>query len=596
MVKTPKTLCFGCFFSTNQLRSRHFLGKVTKLNIKFQILDIYTNRLLIYNKDRKQLVEGDFMIGFIIRLIEKVLFCILIFCLLTFGVYAESFYVDIRVDNNSVIYSGISGSLPTKTVNALVISGRGEPEENNIIGIQSVITGEDGIFDGKIYLDYDIAPGKYKIFVDSENGGTEKEFIIIDDTAAVPYLNTLNSSKSAAEFENCLSTNSEYFGIFYDDYADGFSYTSKLMFALKPKAGYDSAKDVLSRFHICYAICNVVNSTDVANELKKNADILSVDFSEYSELSDASKATLNELIKKEDYTKGEFKELFEKNLIYADIKSSDRWSVFRDRMLKYATKTGINLKAKYNQLNDKDAVFQEMFKSQIDNFDSLVKEFNSIVDQRYSAENKADSSGFGKGSGGGGSGAGGKSVFVEAYTVESTSTSRFYDISGHWAAGYIEKIASDGSLSGYPDGSFKPDRFVTRAEFTTILVNVFKLNGTVDDAYSDVSPDDWYYKYIMKATANSLIYGSDGKFRPEENITRQDAALIVHRLLKQKGITMENGTDYIDAADISDYAVEAVSELSGIGVVHGNEGRFLPQNYITRAETATIIAFATDKI
>ena len=84
--------------------------------------------------------------------------------------------------------------------------------------------------------------------------------------------------------------------------------------------------------------------------------------------------------------------------------------------------------------------------------------------------------------------------------------------------------------------------------------------------------------------------GSDGFFRPNDNITREDAALIVYRWLSRKDEKFLTKKYFSDRGSISEYARDYVNALAGAGILNGNEnGEFKPQNSITRAEAAQLI-------
>jgi len=88
---------------------------------------------------------------------------------------------------------------------------------------------------------------------------------------------------------------------------------------------------------------------------------------------------------------------------------------------------------------------------------------------------------------------------------------KFSDISNHWAESYINSAVEKGWVSGYSDGTFKPDQYITRAEFVTFINNMLNRNvdakGILDNAkqFTDLSKDMWYYEDIMEAT-NSHHY------------------------------------------------------------------------------------------
>ncbi len=106
------------------------------------------------------------------------------------------------------------------------------------------------------------------------------------------------------------------------------------------------------------------------------------------------------------------------------------------------------------------------------------------------------------------------------------------DISGHWAEDTIEKWIKKGAVKGYDDGSFKPEKTITRAEFMTIVNRAFGYSDKADVSFSDVSEDSWYIDEIAKAKAVGYISGyQDGTMKPDNEITREEAAAIISRIM-----------------------------------------------------------------
>ncbi|HPD01282.1 MAG TPA: S-layer homology domain-containing protein, partial [Acetivibrio sp.] len=92
--------------------------------------------------------------------------------------------------------------------------------------------------------------------------------------------------------------------------------------------------------------------------------------------------------------------------------------------------------------------------------------------------------------------------------VSSNNSQTFPDIKDHWCKEYIEKFLSKKWVVGYDDGLFRPDRFVTRAEFTAMVVNIFKKVESVNECnFTDVEKSDWFYNAVAYAAAEGLIQG-----------------------------------------------------------------------------------------
>lgn len=101
-----------------------------------------------------------------------------------------------------------------------------------------------------------------------------------------------------------------------------------------------------------------------------------------------------------------------------------------------------------------------------------------------------------------------------------------------WFAKQVEVLASLGLVAGYPDGSFDPWAPITRAEFATMAVALgqFEIDGT--ELFPDVEENDWFYDFVRTAANNGLVVGyPDGDFRPEANITRAEAAVVASGML-----------------------------------------------------------------
>jgi predicted esterase len=166
------------------------------------------------------------------------------------------------------------------------------------------------------------------------------------------------------------------------------------------------------------------------------------------------------------------------------------------------------------------------------------------------------------------------------------------DISGHWAEGTLLKWSDMGWFTGDGAGTYRPQDAITRAEFMA-LVNRMKgfsgTSGTVD-SYSDVSKDKWYYDTVSAALAAGYISGYvDGTIRPENPISRQEAMTIVARLSGGGA----DGTKFLNAAtdgvNVVGWARTYVEACIANGLVAGSGGRINPVSNITRAETVVLL-------
>src|SRR5450756_643947 len=168
------------------------------------------------------------------------------------------------------------------------------------------------------------------------------------------------------------------------------------------------------------------------------------------------------------------------------------------------------------------------------------------------------------------------------------------DISGHWAQVKIQSWIDKGLIKGYPDGTFKPDQDITRAEFMALVNRAFGYTAVAPITYTDVKAGSWYAPEVAKAQAAGYITGyPDGTMKPENPITREEVATIVARI---KNLTSDaNAADkYTDASKIGSWSKGQVGAVTSAKIMQGYpDGSFMPQGLITRAEVVEALANAT---
>lgn len=162
----------------------------------------------------------------------------------------------------------------------------------------------------------------------------------------------------------------------------------------------------------------------------------------------------------------------------------------------------------------------------------------------------------------------------------------FSDVQGHWAESQINKWAEKGLAGGFTDGTFKPNNEVTRAEFVALTNRAFGIkNDGAQAGFKDVVQGKWYYNEVAAAKAAGYIGGyTDGTFRPDQTITRQEVASILVRLLKLEQTTQ--GLDkFADAGQFQDWARASIGAVAKAELMRGfTDNTFKPLNSITRAE------------
>lgn len=163
-----------------------------------------------------------------------------------------------------------------------------------------------------------------------------------------------------------------------------------------------------------------------------------------------------------------------------------------------------------------------------------------------------------------------------------------------WAKTAILAMAEKGIIAGDGNGNFNPNNSVTREEFVKMLVVAAGMHkADAKCAFNDVNDGAWYSSYVASAYNNNMVYGtSETSFGVGTNITRQDMAVMCYRAAKtaNKLGKVRKGAQFIDEAEISEYANEAVTALYEAGAINGiGENLFDPMGTATRAQAAVII-------
>jgi len=177
----------------------------------------------------------------------------------------------------------------------------------------------------------------------------------------------------------------------------------------------------------------------------------------------------------------------------------------------------------------------------------------------------------------------------------------FPDISGantHENQAAIETLASRGIISGYADGTFRPDNLMTRAEFAAVVVRALGLEPMENSVFTDVPTSSWCAPYIGAAGAYGIVNGvSSTAFRPEGTVTRQEAAVMVSRAAKlcgmNTGMTDAEIQDALarfpDHDQVALWAREATAFCYSKGILPRTESEILPSATIRRCEIAQML-------
>jgi hypothetical protein len=185
--------------------------------------------------------------------------------------------------------------------------------------------------------------------------------------------------------------------------------------------------------------------------------------------------------------------------------------------------------------------------------------------------------------------------YLGQFTVMATGAMavNLSDIAGHWAEDNIRQLVNRGAVSGYPDGTFKPDNNITRAEFVAILVKAFQLEPNGNKIFADTK-GHWAQKVISTAAHYGIVSGyGDNRFGPDDYITREQMAVMIVKAAKITPAIAE--LSFADSNSISAWAQESLATAVKNGIINGYlDNTVRPQNNATRAEAVTVIINALD--
>lgn len=189
-------------------------------------------------------------------------------------------------------------------------------------------------------------------------------------------------------------------------------------------------------------------------------------------------------------------------------------------------------------------------------------------------------------------------IFIlSALNMIEVKAKEFSDVENlRWSYKAIESISDKGLVNGYPDGTFKPERVITRAEAAVILNNYMITEGKIskiyeNNSFSDIAKTDWYYQAVNNTAGEGIFSGDmNGKFNPNATLTRAEMAAVINRINKY---TIKTNYKFPDVKD-TDWFSEDVKAcysngiISGIKQSNGSLG-FKATNKVTREQLITVL-------
>ncbi len=184
---------------------------------------------------------------------------------------------------------------------------------------------------------------------------------------------------------------------------------------------------------------------------------------------------------------------------------------------------------------------------------------------------------------------------LSSFIVTDIETCPFGDVPNHWAYESIKYVYANSLMQGTDEATFSPDANMTRAMLVTVLYRMAKAESVENNhSFSDVLDGQWYSDAVAWASSNGIVSGvGENSFAPNEDITREQMALIIYRYAKMQGYNIDETADlsgFADSGEVSDFALDAMKWANKTELVNGtSEITLSPKATATRAQVATIL-------
>ena len=439
--------------------------------------------------------------------------------------------------------------------------------------------------------------------IDAEDGCAKLEFEYYLDGVEEEIFELLKDTETVDDFKDLLLTYHKFFGIILDENVDfslvypvtsdsvaAFSQTYNSIIAAQR---LNAVTDETQAKEVFESLIDYIAMDEKLKSAWKNED-----FPQYARDKFYARIT------KETFSIGSLAEAIEHGILNAAVAGAPKYGDLMKVMEEEALLGGYFSEAfagsDYSKLSSKENFYKQLIYENLDGKDNINRAIYSAASKVYESEQKGSQGGSGSSS----SGSSGRTDNVRVNAPDTppltpitpqeaeTTESIYSDVSKEsWMYESISALSAKEIISGYEDKTFQPNAFVTREEFTKMIVLATgKEDAQSSSNFADVDSLRWSHQYISAAVSAGLIKGiADELFAPGENITRQDAAVICFRAFED---VTASGTakPFHDEASVSDYAKEAIRFLSSINVLNGDgSGNVRPGEFITRGEACALV-------
>jgi len=545
------------------------------------------------------------------KILTLIICVLLILPATSFASETTNVAVVFNADSETVV---VSGSAPNGDV-IITVTEFGDTNElsDSYFPIDIISVRSNGTFSAELELSKSAAGKKLTVTASCVDGTNDSgDFANPDFDAAKTYMSSITSAEDVSEFISIIEPQASKFG--FDTDAEIYKTSKSDIYAVLYATIPDNATpaDVYNLYYTSCALAGFEGADQAKAEqlLFDNATYFGIDFDDDyvndDRIDAESKAALCAILSAEKYgdalsSTETFASYFEKAKALANIKTASNWQDIKQVMESdFADSFSL---ASISSTNAQKA-YAKMMNYTYSDFSDISSNYNRAV--KLVKEENENSSRPSSGGGGGGSigssvslppvveieiddsaaSSGGKTPMV---TLPSGAESNFADVpASHWSYPAVSALSSANIISGYDASTFQPSNNITRAEFTKLVCASFGIPSLKAD-FADVAADSWYNGFVGGATSYGIVSGYGDTFGPNDNITRQDAAVIVYRALKNEEIILNGSADFEDKRDIALYALTAVGAFKEYGILTGDGTNFYPQNNITRAEAAQLL-------
>ena len=535
---------------------------------------------------------------------------------------------EVKVDdaNGRIIVSGEFDNSMKDSVNVSIVSGKLDNNSFEALTEDEIYAGLKYIrqldFEsGKFGFDipFDNPYGWYSVIIktfDGEKSVTPVFFYRTKDvTDILTSYNGFADYKGTDEEEISRRAKGIFELVCSEENKDTFFGAVKYFFNLNDKEKLNSAKELVFEPTVTL-VSEIVNNLDSAAQfinlenmladkdfdkgaaaafIENNAGYLKI--SEYAETktfaNSGSEFKNMVAARLANISAKDFSYRFREAVVLTEIETVENSGMISSILENAEKSMGLDISA-YKNYAKKSEINEQIAKKRFLSLEKLKEAIESIAQNPSVPENSSP----GKSSSGG---SGGSIKSVLDITMDNKENINddladkiFKDFDeNHWAYNAVYYLKKNGVTNGYDDGTFRPDNSITRAEFLKLSMKAMSFYENTDKAYfSDISPDDYFYGAANAAAKYGIVLGDEnGRFNPNEKITREDAAMILYRAAAFSGFVFsQNQTPaFNDEADISEYAVSCVRTFKNCGIIKGDNGFFNPKSSATRAEMCQMI-------